>query len=151
MRHGWILLALSLATGCGAHLEPVHGPLSSLAVAQAATSSRVLDALLEKAWAAAGKAPSGEIDDATFLRRASLDLLGRVPTSTEVRSFLADERGDKRTLLVAALLERPEHAQHMARTWERILMGPEVKNRAADRAAMRRWLEGRFAANADRI
>ncbi len=56
--------------------------------------------------------PSPLCDDATFLRRVSLDLLGVLPTSVEVRTFLADPRTDKRAQLVNALLERPEFVDY---------------------------------------
>ena len=49
--------------------------------------------------------PSPLCDDATFLRRATLDLLGVLPTPEEVRAFLTDQRSDKRQQLVDALLD----------------------------------------------
>lgn len=148
MRHAWILVALTVAVGCGAHVDAPHAPPPAPKAPEAAVSATDLDGLLDRAWAHAGKSPSGDVDDATFLRRVSLDLLGRVPTSAELREALADVRPDRRARWVDDRLRRPEHARHLARTWERILMGPEVKNRTVDRAAMRRWLEERFAADA---
>lgn len=56
--------------------------------------------------------PSPLCDDATFLRRASLDLLGVLPTAEEVRQFLADSDANKRQRLVDALLERPEFVDY---------------------------------------
>ena len=56
--------------------------------------------------------PSPPCDDATFLRRASLDATGTLPTAEETAAFLADERPDKRTRLVDELLARPEWIDH---------------------------------------
>jgi hypothetical protein len=42
--------------------------------------------------------------DAEFLRRATLDLTGRIPTAAEAREFLADENPKKRTDLIARLI-----------------------------------------------
>jgi len=61
--------------------------------------------------------PSELCDDATFLRRASLDIIGLVPTSDEVRAFLADTRADKRAHAVNALLQRPEYADFWSNYW----------------------------------
>lgn len=49
-------------------------------------------------------APTPHCDDATYLRRVSLDLTGRLPDPSEVREFLADSNADKRARLVDRLL-----------------------------------------------
>ncbi len=63
--------------------------------------------------------------DSEFIRRASLDLLGLLPTSDEARSFVADKRRDKRARLVEQLLERPEFAEFWALKWSDILRNEE--------------------------
>ncbi len=60
-------------------------------------------------------------DDATYLRRAHVDLIGRLPTPDEVRKFLADGGSDKRERLVDSLLQRPEFADHWANKWADLL------------------------------
>ena len=52
--------------------------------------------------------PAPLADDATFLRRVSLDLTGTLPAPEGVQSFLADKASDKRSRLVDDLLKRPE-------------------------------------------
>jgi hypothetical protein len=52
--------------------------------------------------------PAPICDDATFLRRASLDAIGTLPEPEEVAAFLADTKPDKRARLVERLLARPE-------------------------------------------
>jgi hypothetical protein len=54
--------------------------------------------------------PSPVADDATFLRRVSLDIAGELPTPDEVRKFLADTRNDKRAAKIEELLKRPGHS-----------------------------------------
>ncbi len=54
--------------------------------------------------------PAEQADDATFLRRASLDVAGELPAPGEVRTFLADRSPDKRSRKIEELLARPGHA-----------------------------------------
>jgi hypothetical protein len=68
-----------------------------------------------------GITPSPPADDAKFLRRVHLDIIGRLPTPGEVRAFLADGDVNKRTRLVDELLERPEYADHWAAKWADLL------------------------------
>jgi hypothetical protein len=68
-----------------------------------------------------GITPSEPADDATFLRRAHLDVIGRLPTPEEVRTFLGDPAPDRRARLVDRLLERPEYADYWANKWADLL------------------------------
>jgi hypothetical protein len=47
--------------------------------------------------------------DAEFLRRATLDLIGALPTAKETRAFLASRDANKRQKWIDALLDRPEY------------------------------------------
>ncbi|MGH9720353.1 MAG: DUF1549 domain-containing protein, partial [Bryobacteraceae bacterium] len=63
---------------------------------------------------AAGVTPAAKTTDSEFLRRATLDLTGRIPTADSVTAFLADGSADKRSKLVDDLLNRPEWADKWA-------------------------------------
>ena len=65
--------------------------------------------------------PSGHADDAEYLRRTYLDIIGTLPTVEQAREFLQDERADKRALLVDGLLKRPEYAVFWAMKWSDLL------------------------------
>lgn len=60
--------------------------------------------------------------DSEFVRRVYLDLTGRIPTVEQARSFLADNRSDKRTALVDQLLNSPEYARHISQRLDVMLM-----------------------------
>jgi Protein of unknown function (DUF1549)/Protein of unknown function (DUF1553) len=60
-----------------------------------------------------GIAPSPVCTDAEFLRRATLDLIGLLPTADEARAFLASRDPNKRQKWIDALLDRPEYVD----TW----------------------------------
>jgi Protein of unknown function (DUF1549)/Protein of unknown function (DUF1553) len=68
-----------------------------------------------------GLTPSDPAPEPTFLRRAYLDVIGRLPTAAEARSFLADRSPDKKSKLIDALLQRPEYADFWANKWADLL------------------------------
>jgi len=68
-----------------------------------------------------GITPSEPCDDATFLRRAYLDVIGRLPTPAETRTFLADAASDRKASVVDRLLNRPEYADYQANKWADLL------------------------------
>ncbi|WP_439628358.1 DUF1549 and DUF1553 domain-containing protein [Gemmata sp.] len=90
--------------------------------ADPAKLAAVIDSRLEAGWKKAGAKPAAVADDATFLRRASLDLVGRVPTVAETRAFLADASPDKRTKLVNRLIDSGGYTRHMATFWRRTMV-----------------------------
>jgi hypothetical protein len=88
--------------------------------------ARSIDRRIDERLAAEHVPPAARSDDAEFLRRLSLDLIGRIPTAAEVRTFLADSRTDKRGRMIDRLLADRQHAQHFARTWRALLL-PEAE------------------------
>ena len=65
--------------------------------------------------------PSGVAPETTFLRRAYIDVIGRLPNADDVRAFVADTGSDKRERLIDALLQRPEYADFWANKWADLL------------------------------
>jgi len=68
-----------------------------------------------------GIPPSSLCDDATFIRRVSIDIAGRLPTVAEVEQFLADPDPSKRDRLVDRLVDSPGYADYFANKWSTIL------------------------------
>ena len=99
------------------------------------SASRVINDLVRAGWQKKGVTPARRSGDRVFLRRLYLDLIGRIPTTTERAAFLDDDRLRKREALVDSLLADPEFAPHMREMFDVLLLGraDEVKpKRRAD-------------------
>ena len=77
-----------------------------------------VDQLLESRLMELGWQPAGPCDDASFLRRLSLDLSGHAPSANEVHQFLQDLSSDKRARLIEKLLNSPISASEAE--WKRL-------------------------------
>src|SRR5262249_42596135 len=86
-------------------------------------------------------------DDAEFLRRAFLDIIGTLPTPAEARRFLADQRPDRRARLVEELLARPEYADFWALKWADVLRVERAALGHKKAYAFYRWIRDSFAEN----
>lgn len=60
-------------------------------------------------------------DDATFIRRTTLDICGRLPTVEEATAFVASTEADKREKLVDQLLASQDYADYFANKWSAVL------------------------------
>jgi hypothetical protein len=74
------------------------------------TYEHAIDQLVQAKLNKLGIIPSGRCTDAEFIRRASLDITGILPSADEVRKFLADDSTDKRERYVDRLLDSPGYA-----------------------------------------
>jgi hypothetical protein len=108
-----------------------------------------IDAALAADWQVSDVHVAPPADDAEFLRRASLDIVGKIPTVAEAREFLADTRPDKRRRLVDSLVDRGSCASHFANVWrEMLLPGANMNLETRGLAGpFETWLKVRFAAN----
>ena len=130
--------------------------------------SEFINSLISAKWAEADiKRPAARAGDEAFLRRAFLDLVGRVATPAEFEDFELDRSRDKRVRLVKRLLhstsytphsltppkrgEKPpafnyadEFAGHWAGVWTNWLMGRTVHGQY--REQVREWLKAEMLA-----
>jgi hypothetical protein len=94
-----------------------------------------------------GIQPSDLADDATFMRRAYLDVIGTLPTAKEARRFLSEAAPDKRAKLVDELLARPEYVDYWTMRWADLLRADQLTITPQGAVAMTRWLRKLIAAN----
>jgi hypothetical protein len=90
------------------------------------------------------------IDDATFARRAYLDLVGLLPTATELDAFLADTHADKRARLVDRLLaDDMAYAEHWLTFWNDLLRNDYAGTGfiTGGRTQISRWLYDALVTN----
>lgn len=64
-----------------------------------------------------GIAPSAGCTDEEFLRRASLDSIGVLPTAEQAKKFIADTDPNKREKLIDELLKHPNYADYWSIKW----------------------------------
>ena len=91
--------------------------------------------------------PSGLVDDAGYLRRVSLDLIGLQPNPEEVLAFLADNDPAKRVKIVDTLMKRPGFTDWWTLKWGDLLQNS--RNRLSEPAvfAFREWIRSAVAQN----
>ena len=106
-----------------------------------------IDHLAVEKWKKLGLMPSPACDDAAFLRRATLDVCGRLPTSDEVREFLADNASDKRAKAIDRLLESPDYPAFFALRWSAILRNSQLAGANQAAYAFHNWIKDSIARN----
>ena len=100
-------------------------------------------------------APSAVCDDATFIRRATLDITGLLPTPEELAQFESEPVQERRSRLVDRLLQRKEFAELWVMKWAELLEIRTRDNQVYPKAVLAyfEWLRDEMLANAplDRI
>jgi hypothetical protein len=116
-----------------------------------AALARVIDQEVAARWTEEQLEPAPPADDAEFLRRTYLNVAGRIPSCTEVQSFLEEKRPEKRRRVVDRLLESPAYPTHLAGVL-RVAIVPEVNTdpqlQFQGAPAFDQWLRRRIADNA---
>ncbi|MCE9530645.1 MAG: DUF1549 and DUF1553 domain-containing protein [Planctomycetes bacterium] len=102
-------------------------------------------------WQRLGIKPSLPATDEEFIRRASLDVCGTLPTPEEVKTYVEDMRADKKAKLIDRLLERPEYASYFSQKWGDILRnrgrGYSTSQQRAGTALFAGWIRDSIAEN----
>jgi hypothetical protein len=120
-------VAVLLAAGAWAADPPATRPIEA-----------VVDHFIDERLREEEVTPAPPADDATLLRRLTLDLAGRIPTTAELEAYTTADDPDKVTKLVDRLIASPGFVRHQAAEFDRLLM-------AGYRASVRDYLVRAFA------
>lgn len=115
-----VLLAVSLLP-VGSFAAETKEEKSQAKAFDIAGAAAKVDQLVEATLAKQGLKSNAEIDDPTFVRRAYLDIAGRVPTIEEAENFRGSDYPRKRQQLITDLLESEGHMSHAYNFWADVL------------------------------
>jgi Protein of unknown function (DUF1549)/Protein of unknown function (DUF1553) len=128
---------------CGPSLKSAPAGTTRDPLPVAARIDREIDRRLSEA-----KVPASPVsDDAEFIRRLSLDILGRIPSADRTATFLADSDPAKRQKLIDEFLADPAYGEHFGTVWYHRMAKPTMDNRQLLSMKFRDWLAERFNRN----
>ncbi|MCC6511707.1 MAG: DUF1549 domain-containing protein [Pirellulaceae bacterium] len=91
--------------------------------------------------------PSAAADDATYMRRVYLDIIGTLPTAGEARQFLSDTNPNRRAEVVERLFKRPEYADYWGLKWSDLLRVNRLQLGRKHAYMYYQWIRDSFAEN----
>jgi hypothetical protein len=118
----WFGFAVLISIGAAA---------SAVAKPSAPQTARQVDRLIASEVFTNETKPAPLVDDASFLRRVWLDIVGDIPSPEHVTAFLLDPAKDKRDRVVRELLDSPQYGQNWARYWRDVILYRRLEDRAA--------------------
>lgn len=143
LAEGDIAVLRDWIANAGAKAEAISGATHHDAPAE---PTAAIEYFLEAGWQARQLRPTEMCDDRTFLRRVTLDLVGRIPTPEETLEFFFDGSAGKRAALVDRLLASDEAARNFREVWDALLMGRRGARREERRreGGWHKFLESAF-------
>lgn len=127
--------------------QPVKAP-ETPKVKQKAWVRQPIDAFVLAKLEAQNLKPSPDADRATFIRRATLDTLGYIPTPEEVSAFVNDKSPTAYEKLVDRLLASPHYGERQARSWLDIARYADTGGFQADEGRPNIWRYRDYVINA---
>ena len=98
---------------------------------------KIIDEHLEKGWTDNKVTPSVPCDDYEFIRRATLDIVGRIATPEEIEQFLKESKEVRREKLVDRLLQSEEYPRYWGTVWTNWLLS---RSGIFGRGAYHEWM-----------
>ena len=119
------LTALTMALAAGARASAANNAATATAAPDPYALAAKIDALLIEQLKKAGVTPAPRADDSEYLRRAMLDLNGRIPLPREYYELTGAKEADKRRQLVDKLLANPGYVNHFTDVYRELFL-PEA-------------------------
>lgn len=101
--------------------------------------SEAINFYIAEGWQKRSIQPARAVDDRTWCRRLYLDLAGRIPSATELQSFLQSTSPSRRADLIDQLLASDEYPIRMRELWDVFLMGRVKRDNHEDRRKNNGW------------
>jgi hypothetical protein len=111
-----------------------------------AETVKLIDDALKAGWDESKITPAARCDDHEFIRRASLDIIGRIARPAEIEAYLKDPAKERRARLIDRLLASDEYPKNWANIWANWLLtrsGPFGRGQYHEE--LQTWLEDQFA------
>jgi len=118
---------------------------SSPATSTSDQPAQELDDLTRRLWAESGVTPAPAASDREFLRRAYLDLVGRIPTPIEIGFHERRPATSRRSSTVDRLLASDEYASYWADVYVDLLLPEAVRRKPRYSQGLHQWLADAFS------
>ena len=145
------LVQFGLAVESPAQTVSVNNGSTSASIDSASQVDRI-NQMVEQVWTDYELRPSKPATDGEWCRRLFLDVIGRIPSVSELNTFLASREPDKRQKLVEMLLYDDEYTEEFARNWTTVWTnlligrtGGNDRNSMISREGMQKYLRDSFA------
>ncbi len=121
-------------------------PYSTGATGDTARIAAEVDTLIRQSWTDNDVRPSPEAEDAEWIRRVYLDLVGHIPPLEETKEFLANRDRNKRAAVIDELIDSPEFVANWTTIWTNLSIGRQTPRRTS-REGMESFYRQAFAEN----
>ncbi len=102
--------------------------------------AKIIDAEVNRKMKEEGYQPSRQADDAEFLRRVYLDLVGTIPSADKVKAFLDNTDAKKREKVIDELLASNRFGNFHAEVLTGLMIPRESNNRRLTNTPFLNWL-----------
>ncbi len=106
--------------------------------------AKTIDSEIAKKLKDAKLTPSGQADDAEFLRRAYLDITGVIPSAAKTKEFLESKEANKRAKLIDELIASKGFGNRLGDIWTNLMYPQDSDNRATPKEPIRQYMAKSF-------